>query len=614
MPITITPITVLGAEVSLGTFPINVITGSADIGSGIINYYFNDIAPPVFVGYQVTDVQDREYFIYENIQIYTVEYVFPNAFIDLQGNLRDVIQWSDIGENQLLTANNASLTYPCPKGNPFLSSYVAGSFSVGDRVYISRNPLGRSNAIYLTAEYFGKPINTVNIGKLNINHPCYRDLVGGYSLDSKTIPSEPTITSVVDATIKIQYYQENKLEPIPDLKSICWRVFTCDLKHDTPYRLPIKDCVLGTLYIDNASVLSQLMSLPTVSGCYSWASLLPESIPDLFNNWSILFNASNSNPTGAIIHPQTIKLHKLAANNNAWNNADLSSNIDIDFDITHPMFHVDDARAYDWHIKPVLEGVGSLLMDSPRIINIHAALEADKYAVNELDDTKPRYTSLGYYIEKIAWLLGHRLDANGDIDRNREQKLLTRKTLNNPTYEKNAYHTNSFGHWGYLFPHLTNDFSGNPYDVVYDIPQMLLALFEHINRSLGVQQGTKIELPNAVNGETDKYPNQLAMQLDGISKLTEINQNTREIYNLVTVASQEQRELFSGIGIPIVQKTMYTRYGSFPFIGHQQDKGSTNTSLTTIKSNIGILLGSQIQTPVNTKNPLERFIFGDSPN
>lgn len=515
-------------------------------------------------------------------------------------------------------------------------------------------PSASSQSFYIV---IGESRQLPGVKKLD-NHPCYFDLMDGYELDSRIIPSEPTITSSTDKKVTLKYYQRNTLESLPNLRSICWRVFECELKANIPFKLPIKDIVLGTLHGSDSTVLALITATPTLAGCYPFSALLPSSINDLFQAWNTLYDNQPFNSSNELVHPQVITLRKLAANNNVWNNSNLANNLDINFDITHPMFAIDSQRAYDWHISPQSNnnGIGTLIMDSPRTIEIHTALnasnyliespavigtgtpqnpqtpalhkldwyikngnvgekltqvwkalEAWKYSFNDIDDSKMRVSNLGYLIENIARVLGIRVNANGEIDHSQEKQHYQRSIVNNPIYDKRAYSTNCFGKYGRLTPHLSNSNGKEAWDKFADIPQMLEALAEHQNRSLGIQQGTEIKLKNAVTGKEDYYPNQLAIMIDMLAKLQEIQLNSKEGFNLLSVMSYELREMWSGIGIPVLYRKIYTRYGSLFSLAHQTDKGSINTSLTTLKINIGMILGSFFQRPKDIRHPLEKI-------
>jgi hypothetical protein len=373
--------------------------------------------------------------------------------------------------------------------------------------------------------FFFRPYKAEFFRSTRVN---YMSLVKGFEGDTRTIPELPIISSTTDRKVRLSYYAKNTLEPIPDLTSIYWNVKDVELTANIPYQLPIKNCVLGTLICSDSSVKALIQALPTQSGKYSYSDLFPENITSLMTYW----NGISPNTTTNIIR-------KLAANNNAWNNADLSGNVDLNVDINHPMFAVDNDRSIAWHITTQSDGsYGNLNMDSPRLIELHTALNAsqylleepavvgtgtvanpqtpakhkldwyvknsakieavwkalggDKYSINEIDNTRDRVSTLAWYVENIARVLGVRVDADGMIDSVREADLYTRKVVNNPRYDKNGYSMNSFGRYGRFTPHLTNSNGLKAYDKIADLPQMIEACFEHLNRSIGTQQGTEI--------------------------------------------------------------------------------------------------------------------------
>ncbi|WP_373545029.1 hypothetical protein [Chamaesiphon sp.] len=508
-------------------------------------------------------------------------------------------------------------------------------------------------AFVVRADVYGSPGNRI------IDAPCYRDLVSGYSLDNRIIPENPIVIPSVSKEITLSYYRQNKLESIPDLKSICWMSYKCSLIKNIPYTLPINDCVLGTLYSDDPQTLADLVQIPPVAGAYDWIDLLPQSITSLFDYWMTLYDARNTTLPALSLVPVSRQLHKIAANNDVWNNANLASNVDVNPDPLHPMFIVDDVRAYDWHIAPQTEGIGTLIMDSPRTIEIHTALNASQYLLetpenigtgtaqnpetpaqhkldwyilnnpklvsvwkalgrdtfvnNRIKKNDNRITNIGWYVENIARVLGLRFDDDGRIDSQLEESKYLRQIFDNLQYDRQAYSKNSFGKFGRLTPHLSNSNGRDSWDKVADIPQMIEACFEHVNRSVGIQQGTEIRVRNPTTDKIDYYPNQLAMLLDIHAKITEMQLNSKQSFNLLYVMSHELRELWSGVGIPMVYKTLWNRYGEIRSIGHQSDKGSILTHLTTLKINVGILVGNLIARPKDPRNPLER-IFSKKKN
>jgi hypothetical protein len=579
----------------------------------------------------------------------------------------------------------------------------AASYTIGDVSIVTRPFRYELWVLYVQGVFDVSQVETFRNSSIVPDKPNYMDLLKGYSLDARTIPDNPSIVPTESKIIQIGYYRENILEPIPSLRSIDWMTYDVTLITGQTIVLPIADCVLGTLHCSDVATLTQITGLPTQAGRYNWSDLLPTALPQLFAGWQALRTASIFYPSipgtllGTITTTESGRtLRTIGANNNVWGNKPVGTS-DLNTVIFHPMFAIDDSRSYNWHIEPQAnnKGTGTLIMDSPRTIEIHQALEAQNYLqeyaanigngtianpqyparhtlgywithppavdntkVNQIhtalnaiayqiesggddpatphkldwyiknsggklikdiwnavgglayaykaDGTTQRVTNLGFLIENMAKILGLRLTEEGKVDREKE-KSYVRKILSNPKYEEDAYAINCFGIHGRLTPHLTNSNGNKAYDVVYDIPQMLEAQMEHVNRSLGVQAGTEIKIVNPVTGKTDYYPNQLALLLDIHSKMTATAQDSKETYNLSFSIAQMVRELFSGIGVPTVFKNLWTRYGRIPYLGHQVDKGSINTSLTTLKVNLGMVLGNMLQSKPNPKLALSRF-------
>jgi hypothetical protein len=256
---------------------------------------------------------------------------------------------------------------------------------------------------------------------------------------------------------------------------------------------------------------------------------------------------------------------------------------------------------------PEKHNLDYFITSNPLVVSTWESLGRGEFSTHKTKPGKERTTNIGWYIEAIARVLGIRFDNDGKIDFQEEERYYKRAVYDNPIYDPQSYSKNSFGKFGRLTPHLTNSEGENTWDKVADLPQLLEAQFEHINRSLGIQMGTEIIVKNAVSDKDDYYPNQLAMLLDIHAKITEMQLNSKQSFNLLYVLSHEIRELWSGIGIPMVYRELFNRYGAIMSIGHQTDKGSLLTHLTTLKINLGILLGNTIARPRDKRNPLENI-------
>jgi hypothetical protein len=191
--------------------------------------------------------------------------------------------------------------------------------------------------------------------------PTYYDLLTGFSKDNRVIPPSQITVSLSENT-KIGFYKINPLESIPNLKSIDWVETT--ISKGAGVKIDLTGCVLGTMVSDKP-----MQFPPTTVNQYSYEDFLYQNLDALFTKWKTLANNETS----------LNELRLLSANNNIWSNNPITYT-DINYDVNHPLFKVDNQRAYDWHIKPQSDGSrGTLIMDSPRTIEIHAALEAAKY-------------------------------------------------------------------------------------------------------------------------------------------------------------------------------------------------------------------------------------------
>lgn len=566
---------------------------------------------------------------YRNREIFQIEYANHDKY---------VAKWYRRG---------GSPTYPntLPPGNysPSSGIILIGIFdSFNDLQTAVDTALGYHFTTF-AADYFGDYFDKVwiasyqyvNVWRIDTTtsaysispqKPCYIDLLKGYQLDTRVPAKLSKLKPNKTQALQIGYYRENPLEPISGLRSIDWFSATVDLEKDQTIYLPINDCVLGTLWVSDPNVKSQLILMSNKPDEYAVSDYFPESVPSLFDHWMALYQVEDTKalPVGdgslisnSITQKTSSTLRLLGANNDVWHNANIVD--DIGIDSTHPLFLVDESRTFEYHFEPQTNGsFGDLVMDSPRVIEIHKALNASKFALNELDPDKDRYTNLGYLIEKTTNLLGHRLDANGEIDREHEKKY-QRQYLNSPEYDKTAYSLTGFGSRGIVVPSLPVTYKNKKlqkmYHVCHDFPQVMEAFMIDLDKSLSIEQGSEIRT-KGLDGKVNAYPNQLALKLDHDQKLQIITDRIEKLYAMNLVQGAEIRGLIGGIGFPVTQKfiplqsTQGKIVKQLPYFDYQKSQSSTLDQLTTLKINIGIILGMlspQKQPEKNTLNPFRIF-------
>ena len=86
------------------------------------------------------------------------------------------------------------------------------------------------------------------------------------------------------------------------------------------------------------------------------------------------------------------------------------------------------ANLIKWQLKPQIDrqnnsrGIGAIAMDSPRVIEIHKALDAQKYSENDVEPSEPRVSNLGWHINRQSEILGIKVRADGTIDKDLARK------------------------------------------------------------------------------------------------------------------------------------------------------------------------------------------------
>lgn len=451
------------------------------------------------------------------------------------------------------------------------------------------------------ANFFEKIITQ---SPFRIDNPKYIDLLKGYVLDDRLIPKSFNVTPDFTGMLTVGYYRENDYEPIPGLRSIDWHSFSIEVIKGKAISLSVTGLVLGTLFVNNTSLKSQLINLITLPDTYPYRFLFYENLGSLFAEWNSLYIANIPIPAlpGTLLKSEVVTttsriIRRLGANNNFWNNAQEVQ--DIGIDLNHELFAVDNQRAYDWHIKPQLDGsYGDLVMNSPLLENIGAALNVGKWAVNPDDPTTPRKDDLGWRIERLCDVFGIRVKTDGSIDVDAQKKLVRRVIKEREKPDPTKHGVVTFGESGMALKRITNRFKGKDEIVsdqtviVQDIPQLIQEYFDQFNLALGIQESSAIEIKDCKN--TARFDNQLGLLIEIFNLLSSANEMTRA--NLVSslVAQSQTSEIIAGLGLPSVTKTIPIsidkKVTQLPYKGIAPHR-SISQEVATCTANVGIVLG-----------------------
>jgi hypothetical protein len=438
--------------------------------------------------------------------------------------------------------------------------------------------------------------------------PNYKSLVKGYYLDVRKLPKSQPIIPAKTQQVKIGYYRESTSDP---RLAIEWMHYTLDLVKRVPYFLPIEYPVLGTFYCDDDAIGSQIRNLHSDSDYYPYAYLFDESLPSIFNDWNALYQAKLNQPLnipdlGAGTTIENISyfyyeqisrtLRAMGGNNNVWNNRDTPTD-DINLDLTHPFWIVDNDRSYDWWFAPQSDqSYGTVTMHNPKIDEIRDALNAGYYSKNPTTG-EARVANLGHLVENIAALFGYRPEPDGTLSHDKEKaKVRTVISKDNPV-DPSKVGVNSFGEQGMVVRRLNNAFTGkeitaNECVLVRDLPQLLAEYQDQINLALGLQESSAISVETQ-NG-TAKYENQLAVLTELLNLSISNHDMIRSALVSVMVAQGKTSEIIAGMGLPSVTKTIPVeidgKISDLPYQGIAAHR-SISQEIAVCTQNVGIVAG-----------------------
>jgi hypothetical protein len=438
--------------------------------------------------------------------------------------------------------------------------------------------------------------------------PNYRSLVNGYYLDVRKLPKSQQIIPAKTQQVKIGYYRESTSDP---RLAIEWIHYTLNLVKGVPYFVPIEYPVLGTFHCDDDATSLQIRNLRSDSDYYPYAYLFEESLPSIFNDWNGLYQAKLNQPLnipdlGAGVTFENISyfyheeisrtLRAMGGNNNVWNNRATPTD-DINLDLTHPLWIVDNDRSYNWWFAPQSDrSYGTVTMHNPKIDEIRDALNAGYYAKNPTTG-EPRVANLGHLVEKIAYLFGYQPEADGTIDHDKARALVRTIVSKDKPVDPSKVGVTSFGELGMLVRRLTNRFTGNKITadecvIVKDLPALLAEYMDQLNLALGIQESSAISV-DTENG-TAKYENQLQVITELLNLTISNHDMIRSILVSSMVAQGQTSELIAGMGLPSVTKTIPIeidgKISDLPYQGIAAHR-SISQEIAVCTQNVGIVAG-----------------------
>lgn len=247
-------------------------------------------------------------------------------------------------------------------------------------------------------------------------------------------------------------------------------------------------------------------------------------------------------------------------------------------------------------------GIGSIVMDSPRTIETHAALNAGKWGVNPDNPNEVRKDDLGWRIQRLNEVLGIRVGSDGKFDPAKEKKIVRQVIPSNKQLDAQKVGVNNFGDDGMVIKRINNRFNGDKIEsdqcvIIHDLLQLIQEYHEQHNLAIGLQESSAIEIkdPKDEKGKNKaRFDNQLGLLLEIFNLLSSANEMTRA--NLISslITQSQTSEVIAGLGLPSVTKTIPIKIDKevtqLPYKGIAPHR-SISQEVATCTANVGIVLG-----------------------
>ena len=260
--------------------------------------------------------------------------------------------------------------------------------------------------------------------------------------------------------------------------------------------------------------------------------------------------------------------------------------------------------------------------DSIRIKEIHEALNAYKYALD--DKGQPRAANLGYYIERIARILGISVNPDGSVRSIRQSRFIPQGQPIPPGWSIGQWGRNQGGdkngQMGGLPEHDKDGLvyevrsgrleldatSGEPtatleggYVLVENWPQYLHLMLDDLDRAFGVQELGALLLPKADRTDFACFQGLSSLCAEIAYMLSALSQNISQTHVTSLKNQAMLMECLAAFGLPIDLKAFQVDVGeeepvNVPYPGLREDAPSMADMSIWILSNLAPLVASQL--------------------
>ena len=262
-----------------------------------------------------------------------------------------------------------------------------------------------------------------------------------------------------------------------------------------------------------------------------------------------------------------------------------------------------------------------------QVREIHLALDAQKFAYEDTSEEVSRIANLGYYIERIARILGISVNSDGSIRSIRQSTRIESGNTIPEGWNLGQWGRNNGGStrgqrggnnddekdgiaWEIRSNQFKNDdFTGETnaveqggYALVENLPQLLHIIFDDLDRAFGLQNAGANVLPTPNGDRIASYQGMNSMLLDLLYTLGQISRQTTGSHVLAMKNQAILQEILSGFGLPVTIKEAEISAGEdikgvIPYPGFAPNAPTVNDLHTLTLINLATLLGSNLQIP-----------------
>jgi hypothetical protein len=262
--------------------------------------------------------------------------------------------------------------------------------------------------------------------------------------------------------------------------------------------------------------------------------------------------------------------------------------------------------------------------DSVRIKEIHEALEADKFCKDDNNPQNRRVANLGYYIERIARILGISVNSDGSVRSLRQSKFIPQGQPIPPGWSIGQWGRNQgaddAGQAGGLPEHDKDGLAyevrsgrfeidsntGQPtamqeggYVLVENLPQLLHILMDDFDKALGMQELGALILPNADKTNFSSFEGMASLGAEIAYMLSALSQNIAQSHVSNLKCQAMLMEVLAAFGTPLELKQFKVDVGEeepvgVPYPALRNDSPTMADMSFWILSNLAPLVASQL--------------------